>query len=75
MRKLQSVLMVLAVLCFAVPAFAAGDGSTIDLAPIGIGLASPSQPVSAAWARARPSPRLPSRLPATPAPRPAFSSC
>ena len=38
MRKLQSVLMVLAVLCFAVPAFAAGDGSTIDLAPIGIGL-------------------------------------
>ena len=38
MRKLPSVLMVLAVLCFAVPAFAAGDGSTIDLAPIGIGL-------------------------------------
>jgi len=37
MRKLQSVLMVLAILCFAVPAFAEG-GATIDLAPIGIGL-------------------------------------
>jgi F-type H+-transporting ATPase subunit c len=38
MRKLQNVLMVLAVLCFAVPAFAEGTGSAIDLAPIGIGL-------------------------------------
>lgn len=38
MRKLQSVLMVLAVLCFAVPAFADGGSAVVDLAPIGIGL-------------------------------------
>jgi F-type H+-transporting ATPase subunit c len=39
MRKLQMVLMALAMLCFAVPAFAADGGTTvIDLAPIGIGL-------------------------------------
>jgi F-type H+-transporting ATPase subunit c len=38
MRKLQSVLMVLAVLCFAVPAFADGGSAAIDLAPIGIGI-------------------------------------
>jgi|ERR1017187_3164109 F-type H+-transporting ATPase subunit c len=38
MRKLQSVLMVLAVLCFAVPAFAEGGSAVVDLAPIGIGL-------------------------------------
>lgn len=38
MRKLQSVLMVLAVLCFAVPAFADGGSAVMDLAPIGIGL-------------------------------------
>jgi F-type H+-transporting ATPase subunit c len=38
MRKLQYVLMVLAMLCFAVPAFADGGGAAVDLAPIGIGL-------------------------------------
>ena len=38
MRKLQNVLMVLAVLCFAVPAFAEGGSGVIDLGPIGIGL-------------------------------------
>ena len=39
MRKFQTVLMVLAVLCCAVPAFAADGGSSVvDLAPIGIGL-------------------------------------
>jgi F-type H+-transporting ATPase subunit c len=38
MRKLQSVLMVLAILCFAVPAFADGGSAPINLAPIGIGL-------------------------------------
>jgi F-type H+-transporting ATPase subunit c len=39
MRKLQNVLMVLAMLCFAVPAFAQGGGSgVVDLAPIGIGI-------------------------------------
>lgn len=38
MRKLQNVLMVLAVLCFAVPAFAEGGSAAIDLGPIGIGL-------------------------------------
>ncbi|MGD0787170.1 MAG: ATP synthase F0 subunit C [Terracidiphilus sp.] len=37
MRKLQSVLMVLAMLCFAIPAFADG-GSAVNLAPIGIGI-------------------------------------
>ena len=39
MRKLQFVFMVLAVLCFAVPAFATGDTSpVISLAPIGAGI-------------------------------------
>ena len=38
MRKLQNVLMLLAVLCFAVPAFADGSGGAVNLAPIGIGL-------------------------------------
>jgi F-type H+-transporting ATPase subunit c len=39
MRKLQNVLMVLAVLCFAVPAFAeGGPAGVVDLGPIGIGL-------------------------------------
>ena len=39
MRKLQNVLMVLAVMCFAVTAFAQSGGSgVVDLAPIGIGL-------------------------------------
>ncbi len=38
MRKLQNVLIVLAVLCFAVPAFAEGGSAAIDLGPIGIGL-------------------------------------
>jgi F-type H+-transporting ATPase subunit c len=38
MRKLQSVLMVLAILCFAVPAFADGGSAPVNLAPIGIGL-------------------------------------
>jgi len=37
MRKLQNVLMVLSLLCFAVPAFADG-GAPVNLAPIGIGL-------------------------------------
>jgi len=39
MRKLQFVFMTLAMLCFAVPAFADGGSATMDLAPIGIGLA------------------------------------
>ena len=38
MRKLQYVLMALSVLCFAVPAMAAGQPGVIDLAPIGAGL-------------------------------------
>jgi F-type H+-transporting ATPase subunit c len=39
MRKLQTILYVLAMLCFAVPAFAqAGGNGTVDLAPIGIGI-------------------------------------
>jgi F-type H+-transporting ATPase subunit c len=38
MRKLQYLFMVLAVLCFAVPAFADG-GTAINLVPIGAGLA------------------------------------
>jgi len=38
MRKLQKVLMVLSVLCFAVPAFAQSGSGAVDLAPIGIGI-------------------------------------
>jgi F-type H+-transporting ATPase subunit c len=38
MRKLQYVFMVLAVLCFAVPAFADGGTSAISLVPIGAGI-------------------------------------
>lgn len=38
MRKLQNVLMAIAMLCFAVPAFAQGTSGVVDLAPIGIGL-------------------------------------
>lgn len=37
MRKLQTVLMVLSLLCFAVPAFADG-GAAVNLNPIGIGI-------------------------------------
>ena len=37
MRKLQSVFMALAVLCFAVPAFADG-GTAVNLVPIGAGI-------------------------------------
>lgn len=39
MRKLQYIFMALAVLCFAVPVFAADGGSTVaNLVPIGAGL-------------------------------------
>jgi F-type H+-transporting ATPase subunit c len=38
MKKLQFVFMTLAVLCFAVPAFAQGGSSTVDLVPIGAGI-------------------------------------
>jgi F-type H+-transporting ATPase subunit c len=38
MRKLQFVLMVLAVLCCAVPVFADGGSAPVNLAPIGIGI-------------------------------------
>jgi F-type H+-transporting ATPase subunit c len=38
MRKFQNVLMAVAMLCFAVPAFAQGTSGVVDLAPIGIGL-------------------------------------
>src|SRR5271170_4227945 len=38
MRKLQVVLMALAMLCFAVPAFAQSGSPAVDLAPIGIGI-------------------------------------
>jgi F-type H+-transporting ATPase subunit c len=37
MRKLQFVFMALAVLCFAVPAFADG-GTAVNLVPIGAGI-------------------------------------
>ena len=37
MRKLQNVLLVLSLLCFAVPAFADG-GAAVNLNPIGIGI-------------------------------------
>jgi len=38
MKKLQYVFMALTVLCFAVPAFAAGDTSVVNLVPIGAGI-------------------------------------
>lgn len=38
MRKLQYVFMALAALCFAIPAFAAGDSSAISMVPIGAGI-------------------------------------
>jgi F-type H+-transporting ATPase subunit c len=38
MRKLQSVLLALSALCFALPAFADGGSSANAMAPIGIGL-------------------------------------
>ena len=39
MKKLQYVFMTLAVLCFAVPAFAqAGGGEPVNLVPIGAGI-------------------------------------
>ena len=38
MRKLQYLFMMLAVLCFAVPAFADGGSAAINLVPIGAGI-------------------------------------
>jgi F-type H+-transporting ATPase subunit c len=38
MQKLQYVFMALAVLCFAIPAFADGGSAAINLIPIGAGL-------------------------------------
>jgi F-type H+-transporting ATPase subunit c len=39
MRKIQYVLMAMAALCFAVPAFAQSGSPAVNLAPIGVGLA------------------------------------
>ena len=39
MRKLQYVLMAMAALCFAAPAFAQSGSPAVNLAPIGVGLA------------------------------------
>jgi F-type H+-transporting ATPase subunit c len=38
MKKLQYVFMALAVLCFAIPAFADGGSTAINLVPIGAGI-------------------------------------
>jgi F-type H+-transporting ATPase subunit c len=38
MRKLQYVFMALAVLCFAIPAFADGGSAVLNLVPIGAGI-------------------------------------
>ena len=38
MRKFQYVFMALAALCFAIPAFADGGSSAINLVPIGAGI-------------------------------------
>jgi F-type H+-transporting ATPase subunit c len=38
MRKLQFVFMTLAVLCFAVPAFADGGSAVLNLIPVGAGI-------------------------------------
>ena len=39
MRKLQSIFMALAALCFAAPAFADGGSAAINMVPVGVGLA------------------------------------
>jgi F-type H+-transporting ATPase subunit c len=39
MRKLQSVFMALAALCFAMPVFAQSGSAVVNLAPVGVGLA------------------------------------
>ena len=38
MRKLQYLFMALAVLCFAIPAFADGGSAVLNLVPIGAGI-------------------------------------
>ena len=38
MRKLQYVFMALAALCFAIPAFADGGSTAVNLVPIGAGI-------------------------------------
>jgi F-type H+-transporting ATPase subunit c len=38
MRKLQSVFIALAALCFAIPAFADGGSAAVNLVPIGAGI-------------------------------------
>ena len=38
MRKLQNVLFLIAMLCFAVPVFAQSGSGAVDLAPVGIGI-------------------------------------
>jgi F-type H+-transporting ATPase subunit c len=38
MKKLQFVFMTLAVLCFAIPAFAQGESAPVNLVPIGAGI-------------------------------------
>lgn len=38
MRKLQFIFMALAVLCFAIPVFADGGSTAVNLVPIGAGL-------------------------------------
>jgi F-type H+-transporting ATPase subunit c len=38
MRKIQYVFMALAALCFAIPAFADGGSTAINLVPIGAGI-------------------------------------
>jgi F-type H+-transporting ATPase subunit c len=38
MRKLQFVFLTLALLCFAIPAFAQSGSAVIDMGPIGVGL-------------------------------------
>ena len=38
MNKLQYVFMTLAVLCFALPAFADGGSAVVNLVPIGAGI-------------------------------------
>lgn len=54
MRKCQSLFLALALLCLAIPAFADGGSTALNLVPIGAGLAWLSQLASVVSVRGRP---------------------
>ena len=72
MRKLQYVFMALAVLCFAIPAFADGGSPVVNLVPIGAGIGMALAAGLCGLGQGRASARLSKHWPATPEPRPAM---